>query len=213
MQTSAELKAQLAQIEREIADIQRSLPRLTATQDLLDAHQEVQNRLSIKSLLQGRLEAAVEAERQAQAEKARLRIERDEVKAEIQQQRAAFDAKTAPWESQTYALLEELSTDAKKRAELERRYRSLSEKLNEHGSMTKDFGFSAEGEQLSVAKQALYMLFAERNKLPGSLSTAKEAMSTLTMQQLVAWGNLQTRGEEQDRNRDEIRLREHLNNL
>jgi vacuolar-type H+-ATPase subunit I/STV1 len=104
-QTSEELKAQIAQLDREVADINRSLDRLTRLEDLLGARSELTDRAEVISLLQTRLEAALarEAEQERLDRRQELERQRDEA-------REQFDRLTERFENALGPLIDQINT-------------------------------------------------------------------------------------------------------
>lgn len=129
LQTSTQLKNQIAQLDSEIADIQRSLPRLTATQDLLDAQAEVQNRLSVKGLLETRLQAAEASEKAA-----REKLERETASRRNRELEAEFQAEVQELQNDVNGFAELLDAKLELIAEKRQRLAMLS---NEHVKNTR----------------------------------------------------------------------------
>lgn len=103
MQSSAELKTQIDQINRESRDIKNSLHRLTSTTDLLDAQQELKNRADVLVLLEQRLKDALDRERRWAEQNRRKELEAERVAA-----REDFDRLTERFDAEAEPLIEHI---------------------------------------------------------------------------------------------------------
>lgn len=98
VQTSQEIQAQLTQVQNELRDIDRALPMVINTTDLLGAQAERRDREAVVLLLQQRLQEARERER-VQGEKdkrAELERQRDDARAEFDRLTALNEELLAP---------------------------------------------------------------------------------------------------------------------
>jgi DNA repair exonuclease SbcCD ATPase subunit len=168
MQTTSQIEAQINQIENEITQIQDNLSRINATQDLLDAHSEIRNRLDVVRLLKDRLATAHQKEQAEQAKRLELETERDTAKDEIERLNAEFDTLLAPLESLVSEALPKLFEVARERQSQQSRYSELSRTLrgspDELGvdRLVSGSGWSAKGEQDETKlRRLLYMLYAD----------------------------------------------------
>jgi prefoldin subunit 5 len=171
MQSSQEIQKQISQIQREVKDIENSMSRLSSTQDLIDAHNELNNRQNVIGLLRERLVTSHQKEQSEQAERARLELEtkRDTAKDEIEKLNAEFDSLIAPLEALVSEALPQLFEVARARQTQQSRYSELARKLR-GGSpddlgldrLVSGFGWSARGEQDETKiRRLLYMLYTD----------------------------------------------------
>ncbi len=129
MQSSEQIQSQIQQVQREIKDIELSMARLSSTQDLIDAHQELNNRKNVIGMLCERLELARQSETHEQAERKALETARDEIQAKIEKLSAEFDSLLAPLEAQLSEALPKLYELARARQSAQSRYSELGRKL------------------------------------------------------------------------------------
>ncbi len=198
MQTSAEIQTQIDQVEREVKDIHNGLKRTTRVQDLLDAHQELTNRSDVIKLLQGRLQEAQERETAA-AERAR-RQANDDAQAEA---RAAYEDVTDRLNTRRLALIRTMTAEMDEldplSFELQRLRREFSDAwLRNNPDRIRDFANYPKFPEYPLdltepekhADDALNVLYASRNRLPGNYTEMSDALRNQGYQQFRAgWHN------------------------
>jgi DNA repair exonuclease SbcCD ATPase subunit len=187
MQTTRQIEAQITQIENEITQIQDNLSRLSATQDLLDSHQEIRNRLDVVHLLRARLVTAHQKEQAEQAKRLELQTEQSAVKDEIEKLNAEFDELLAPLESLVSEALPQLFEIARERQRVQSRYSELGRKLrggpDELGvdRLVSGSGWSAKGEQDETRlRRLLYLLYTDSIGGAGGLKDLNRPMLSMT---------------------------------
>jgi DNA repair exonuclease SbcCD ATPase subunit len=187
MQTTSQIKAQITQIENEITQIQNNLSRINATQDLLDAHSEIRNRIDVVRLLRARLTTAHQNEELEQAERLEIERKRDEIQDEIEKLNAEFDSLLAPLESLVSEALPQLFGLAKERRTQQSRYSELSRTLrgspDELGAdrLVSGYGWSAKGEQDETKiRRLLYLLYTDSIGGAGGLKDLNRPMLSMT---------------------------------
>ncbi len=170
MQSSKELKTQIDQINREIVDIKRSLPRLTSTTDLLDAQQELKNRADVLVLLQERLTKAQarEAEYEKRRKREALEAERVAARENFDRLTEQFDGVMEPLIAHIVRELDTLSELGTGRQDAHNRHLRAANELG-WGSiwgtreLTADLGWTAKGEADPTGiRKALFGQFAAR---------------------------------------------------
>jgi prefoldin subunit 5 len=190
MQSSEQIQSQIQQVQREIRDIELSMARLSATQDLIDAHQEVSNRKNVIGMLCERLELARQGETHEQAERKALETARDEIQAKILKLNAEFNSLLAPLEAQLSEVLPKLYELARARQSAQSRYSELGRKLrggpDELGEdrLVHNFGWTIKDEaDPTKIRRLLLMLFRDEIKAPGGYNDVNRLMPMLQMAQ------------------------------
>ncbi len=188
MQTSQEIESQINQVQREVKDIENSLSRLSAVQDLIDAHQELNNRKNVLGLLRERLELARQGEAREQIEREALEKARDEIQAKIEKLSAEFDSLLAPLEAQLSEALPKLYELARARQSAQSRYSELGRKLrsgpDELGldRLVHNYGWTIRDEaDPTKIRRLLLMLFRDEIKVAGGYNELNRLMPMLQM--------------------------------
>jgi hypothetical protein len=192
MQTTEQIESQINQVQREVKDIENSMARLSRTQDLLDAQQELNNRQNVLGLLRARLATAHQREEREQAERARLELEtgRDTAKDEIEKLNAEFDELLAPLEAQLDNVLPKLFEVAKARQSQQSQYSELGRTLrgapDELGldRLVHNYGWTIQDEaDPTKIRRLLLMLYRDEIKAPGGYNDINRLMPMLQMSQ------------------------------
>jgi methyl-accepting chemotaxis protein len=168
MQSSEQIQSQIQQVQREIRDIELSMARLSATQDLIDAYQEIRHRIDVVRLLRERLTKAHQNEELEQTKRLELETEQNAVKDEIEKLNADFNELLAPLETQLDNVLPKLFEIARERQRAQSRYSELGRTLrgapDELGvdRLVSGSGWSAKGEQDETKiRRLLYLLYTD----------------------------------------------------
>jgi uncharacterized phage infection (PIP) family protein YhgE len=187
MQTTRQIEAQISQIENEINQIQNNLSRINATQDLLDSHQEIRNRLDVVRLLKDRLATAYQKEQTEQAKRLELETERDTAKDEIEKLNADFNELLAPLEAQLDNVLPKLFEIARARQSQQSQYSNLATTLrggpDELGAdrLVSGYGWSAKGEQDETKiRRLLYLLYTDSIGGAGGFKSLNRPMLSMS---------------------------------
>lgn len=178
MQTSQEITTQIDQLNREITDINASLPKLTRLEDLLGAKSELTDRAEVRQLLEDRLTEAKKAEQRQEEDRKRQALENEmtEAKEGFDQLTEEFNSVLNPLTKTILDAMENLDQLAWQRADLSRQHANAAFLLN---GRQQDYGGKNElstawgwrvkndGDSTGVLR-ALYPLYAARHKgLPG----------------------------------------------
>jgi DNA repair exonuclease SbcCD ATPase subunit len=191
MQTTSQIEAQISQVQRELKDIELSMARLSATQDLIDAHQELNNRKNVLGLLRERLELARQGEAREQIEREALEKAREEIQAKIEKLRAEFDSLLAPLEAQLGEVLPKLYELARARQSAQSRYSELGRKLrgspDELGVdiLVGNYGWTVKDEKdATKLRRLLLTLYRDAIGVAGGFKDINRLMPMLQMAQI-----------------------------